>query len=66
METGDVVMLKSGGPKMTVMPMRRNNSTQAYPIDVGYTDPVPCAWFAPDGQVHTTVFPAAALNKLAP
>ncbi|WP_431288882.1 YodC family protein [Roseateles chitinivorans] len=47
---GDVVMLKSVGPKMTVLW-----------IDGGDAH---CAWFV-DGEVKTSSFPTAALQKLS-
>ena len=60
-EKGDVVMLKSGGPKMTI---------EEYKLEVGlnYTrrsdHSVYCAWFDTDNKLQTKVFEQEALRKI--
>jgi uncharacterized protein YodC (DUF2158 family) len=49
---GDVVRLKSGGPKMTVMWLPDREYTSAYT----------CAWFASDDERKTERFPAESLE----
>ncbi|CAJ0561823.1 TPA: DUF2158 domain-containing protein [Proteus mirabilis] len=46
---GDVVVLKSGGPKMTVSEVRNDNY-------------VTCVWFE-DKQTHTQAFVSETLEK---
>lgn len=48
MKPGDIVVLKSGGPKMTV---ERLNGLDAA-----------CVWFGDEGIVHTSEFPVACLK----
>jgi uncharacterized protein YodC (DUF2158 family) len=48
LKVGDVVKLKSGGPKMTV-------------IDAQYPDEVECKWFS-GSETKFDKFPAAALR----
>jgi uncharacterized protein YodC (DUF2158 family) len=48
-KVGDVVKLKSDGPKMTIQSLRG--------------DMVDCVWFGPDGNVKHSSFPAEALEK---
>ena len=58
MKLGDIVQLKSGGPKMTV-----NYQTQAPPPGIRWG----CAWFGTDGTfpLQTGVFAEEALNLIA-
>lgn len=46
---GDVVRLKSGGPKMTV-------------LDMDGDDAVACKWFDRNGKVHSDSFPFAMIE----
>lgn len=56
---GDVVTLKSGGPKMTV------EATGNYGggLGVGPKDGVKCTWFDEKKALQTGVFDAATLEK---
>lgn len=54
MEPGDVVVLKSGGPRMTVTSVRYGeNAPYAF-----------CKWFDDLGQLHTEKFAVAALQPI--
>ncbi|KKL38602.1 hypothetical protein WR30_11120 [Burkholderia contaminans FFH2055] len=53
---GDVVKLKSGGPKMTV------SSTGDFSFTAGIQDGVQCVWFEGD-KPHDKVFDGAVLEK---
>jgi uncharacterized protein YodC (DUF2158 family) len=48
LEPGAIVMLKSGGPKMTVTKVNK--------------DTVNCVWFDSDGRQHTGEFPIDAIR----
>ena len=50
--TGDIVRLKSGGPKMTVL---ESGGEQ-----------VQCKWFDRNGKMHTDSFPTAMLDEFKP
>ena len=50
--SGDVVQLKSGGPKMTVVKSQVGDVT--------------AVWFVPPGQPMTGKFPADVLTKVPP
>ncbi|MEI8233338.1 MAG: DUF2158 domain-containing protein [Verrucomicrobiota bacterium] len=54
-QIGDVVMLKSGGPDMTVESLG-TNSNNGTPF-------VFCKWFDKDQKVMSTSFPPATLQK---
>jgi uncharacterized protein YodC (DUF2158 family) len=55
-KAGDIVQLKSGGPKMTVSVITRNNQG---------TSLAKCAWF--DGAKHNfATFPVTSLKILEP
>lgn len=56
-EVGDVVMLKSGGPSMTITNIRQNDQTTVVPYH--------CVWFV-GGEVKEGNFPGAALDKSGP
>ena len=55
-KTGDTVVLKSGGPEMTVV-------TTGYQIDSGKPS-VWCEWFK-DSHVEDDIFPAEAVKHQA-
>ena len=62
-QKGDVVILKSGGPNMTVM------ETGDYSDFGGPADGVKCCWFSKTGtssQLQEQVFDAAGLDKYEP
>ena len=52
-KTGDIVQLKSGGPKMTIKD----------PIDPNLTEDVLCQWFA-GHKLESGYFPRESLNKI--
>ena len=52
MQQGSIVVLKSGGPRMTV--------TSRQPDDNGF---VFCRWFNEDGSLEGSKFPVAALTE---
>ena len=56
-KTGDVVRLKSGGPRMTVVKTANEQGS-------GDTVAV-CAWFDMNGQIQTTNCPPALLVPVA-
>jgi len=49
MQIGDVVRLKSGGPKMTI-------------VSLGEGEAVSCAWFDRNGKRHTESFALAIVE----
>lgn len=55
---GDVVKLKSGGPKMTV------SMTGDFSFTTGIENGVQCVWFEGD-KAHDKVFDVAVLEKAA-
>ena len=50
-KVGDVVRLKSGGPKMTVIDINGESHSQ-----------ISVAWFVDDGDLRSTSGPAASLE----
>jgi uncharacterized protein YodC (DUF2158 family) len=53
LKVGDVVELKSGGPKMTITR-----------IDSDSAQFIWCRWFSADNKVNAQQFPPAALQKV--
>lgn len=51
-DIGDVVRLKSGGPKMTILKLM--------------DDTISCQWFDRNGKVHTGNFQTAMLDAFIP
>ncbi|MGJ8562410.1 MAG: YodC family protein [Alphaproteobacteria bacterium] len=51
--TGDLVRLKSGGPKMTVLEAENEFA-------------LGCQWFDRNGKLHTESFPTSMLNLFTP
>ena len=58
-EVGDIVQLKSGGPKMTVVGITRVKMPGDPAVDNTY---VRCSWFR-DKKLEEQVFDPQALNK---
>lgn len=54
MKIGDIVMLKSGGPRMTVTEIDEDDNSLIH-----------CRWFDASGQYHTTCLDVAALYQAA-
>ncbi len=54
MQAGDIVVLKSGGPQMTISSIR-TGETSSYAF---------CKWFDDLGQLHTEKFAMVALKAL--
>lgn len=63
MKIGDIVLLKSGSPSMTIIGityrsyMKGTNPTEEIPNNL-----LQCAWFSLEGKNYTAEFPADALS----
>ena len=58
---GDIVVLNSGGPKMTVKGFEREDSTPTAAADLsadGLNGLVRCVWFDTSARIQSHVFPA--------
>ena len=55
-EPGAIVVLKSGGPLMTVVRFEKDFETQAF------TDIVVCSWFDNKGKLQYGKFPISSLK----
>jgi uncharacterized protein YodC (DUF2158 family) len=58
-KTGDVMMLQSGGPSMTVMEQDGYGAGNPAPR---YKDQVLCVWFDEQGHCHERLFALEALR----
>ena len=58
--SGDIVRLKSGGPKMTVLGLDRHTPNNAAPANE--TSVFACKWFDRNGKLHTDAFAAPMIE----
>ena len=59
LQAGDVVQLKSGGPKMVIEWINRKNPPNVF-ANLGAC----CSWFDSSGKQHTKMFAESALKKV--